>query len=138
MAEPLSLKVTIDARKLNTLTNKVTDQCARKAAGITRDRARSNLVMAGRTNTGKLAASITTRKRASPAGRAIYDVGSPLSYARYQEEGTRGVPARPGQILRFKPKGSAVFIFRPRTKGIKGVHFLRNAYRSLTKQDFLP
>jgi hypothetical protein len=65
-------------------------------------------------------------------------VSSSLKYAIYQEEGIGPVVARKGSVLKFKPKGSSVFIFRPRTKGFAGAHQLWDAYRAITLPDFLP
>jgi len=68
---------------------------------------------------------------------STYQVRSDLDYTVFQEGGIGPVHARPGHVLRFQPKGSAVFIFRPRTKGFKGGHFFRDAERAIRFTDFL-
>lgn len=115
------------------------DRAAKRAADATRDRAKANLVRAGRVNTGKLLRSIHTFNRTAGRDRAVYAVGSALHYAGWQEEGVKGpiFPKR-AKVLRFKPKGSATFIFRPSVKGFAGAFYLRDAYRSLSRKDFLP
>lgn len=131
------VKVTLDKRLVNNMLYTVTDKSAKKAADITRDRARANLVAAGRVNTGKLLSSINVRKVSSVGPVTTYSVGTSVPYAGYQERGIGPVHARPGGVLRFKPKGMGSFIFRPRTKGFPGAYFMRNAYRSLTLRDYL-
>jgi hypothetical protein len=133
------VEVRLDTRLINPMLANLSDATAKRAAIRVRDRARSNVVAKGRVNTGRLLHSITARSMVRPAaGSARYAVGSSLDYASYQEEGIGPVHARPGHVLRFRPKGSAVFIFRPRTRGFPGAHFMRDAYRSIKLQDFLP
>jgi hypothetical protein len=129
---------TIDQRAVDLLIEDVGTSSARRAAQRTRDRARQNLAAAGRIDTGDLSRSIgywLTRR----SGRVVsFDVGSPLDYAGHQEHGTRGSVARPGHYLRFKPKGSNVFIFRKRVQGFPGAHYLRDAINSVSASDFAP
>lgn len=103
------------------------------AAYYTRDRAKGNIVAKGRVDTARLWASIEAR-RVSPFQ---WTVGSPLHYAKFQEEGVRGpvLPVR-AKVLRFKPKGSTQFVFARRTKGFPGAFFLRDALRRLSPRDF--
>ena len=108
-----------------------------RAAGRVRDRSKANLTRAGRVDTGALRNSITVRQASSGAGRVTYQVGSDLRYALPQHQGVKGpVLPRRAKVLRFKPKGSNTFIFRPQTKGFKGVPYLRDALRSLKPSDF--
>jgi hypothetical protein len=131
---PARVDVNMDHAAVKRLAASVGDATAHRAAGATRDRAKSNLTRAGRIRTGHLHDSITARKLED----GKYSVGSDLPYAGYQESGVGAVHARPGGVLRFQPKGSAMFIFRPRTSGFPGAHYLRDAYRSITVFDFLP
>lgn len=112
----------------------------RRAAGKVRDRARQNITSAGRVDTGKLRNSIRVeRATASRPGFVRYQVGSDLLYAIFQEEGTQGpiVPRR-AKVLRFQPKGSSAYVFRPRVSGIQGIHYLTRALSTLTLADFYP
>ena len=140
-----SVQVTLDPRMINPMLVRVTDLSARRAAGRTRDRAKANLVAAGRIDTGRLLNSISARRTAevgmgpSPSPLATtYAVGTPVFYAGFQEHGIGPVYPRKAKVLRFRPKGSSVFIFRPMTRGFPGAHYLRDAYRALTLKDYLP
>jgi hypothetical protein len=130
----------LDDRKIAIVAQGTADRCARKAAFRARDRARANLVTSGRMDTGALHRSLTVTKvpLTSVPAKVSYSVGSPLKYAVYQERGTRTpiVPRR-AKFLRFKPKGSQVFIFRRWVRGIAGVHFLRRAAEATTVKDFV-
>lgn len=129
--------VRLDKTKVNSLLYQVTDKGARKAAERTRDRAKAGIVAAGRVDTGRMLNGIRVTKGSTTPTRTEYRVGTSVPYAGYQEEGIGPVVARRGGVLRFRPKGSSVFIFRPRTRGFPGAHFMRNAYRSLSLRDFL-
>lgn len=133
------VKVMLDHRLISTVVQpRAAEMTARKGAEKTRDRARENLTAAGRIRTGKLRKSIRARKKSVTAtGVVTYTVGSDLDYASYQEFGIGPVHAKPGNVLVFKPKGSSVVIFRPRTSGFKGAHYLAKAYRALRLDDFL-
>jgi len=112
----------------------------RRASGKVRDRAKQNITAAGRVDTGKLRQSIRVeRATASRPGFVRYQVGSDLLYAIYQEEGTQGpiVPRR-ARVLRFQPKGSSTFVFRPRVSGVEGIHYLTRALATLRLSDFYP
>lgn len=84
-------------------------------------------------DTGRLRASITV-EIIEKAGYLICRIGTNLSYARAVHNGTgiygsSGVPITPknATVLRFKPKGSTAFIFRPSSAGTKPRPFLRDA-----------
>lgn len=112
----------------------------RRAAGRVRDRAKQNITAAGRVDTGKMRNSVRVeRASASRPGRVVYQVGSDLLYAIFQEEGTTGpiVPKR-ARVLRFSPKGSSSFIFRPSVSGVEGIHYLTKALATLRLSDFYP
>ena len=104
-----------------------------RAAQTTQRRARANLARSGRINTGALTQSIDIRV----TGPMRYSIGSDLPYAIYQEKGIGPVYPVRAKALRFKPKGSNVFVFAQRTRGFEGAHYMRKAYRSLTVADFM-
>ena len=86
---------------------------------------------------GHLAGSIAS----TPAQSIGYmqwqvQVFSNLHYAIYQERGTRGSVARPGRMLRFKPKGSSTYVFAKRTGPVPATRFMERALNSLTSADF--
>lgn len=133
-------RVSWNASEFDRILNQQTvPQAVWRAAGRVRDRAKQNITAAGRIDTGALRNSIVGR-RVRQGGRGVwYEVGSDLHYAIHQHEGVAGpiVPRR-AKVLRFKPKGSGAFVFRPRTSGFKGEPFLVDALRSLTINDFAP
>lgn len=85
--------------------------------------AKSNITKAGRVDTGALRNSIT--HRTSVAEKAVY-VGTNNEYAVYHEMGTGiytdGGGGRQTPWVYFDAKGKA-----HRTRGIKPIHFLKNA-----------
>lgn len=133
-ARNLNVQVTLDKSKLNPFLVNVTEASAGRAAVRVRDRARANAPV----RTGKLRDSIRFRTKTRTQDLTVIEVSSNVPYAKYQEYGIGPVHAAPGGILRFQPKGMSAFIFRPRTKGFKGKHFMRDAYRSISLSDFLP
>lgn len=86
-----------------------------------------------RIDTGRLRASINTQL-ASHNGLPIVYIGTNVKYARWVHNGTgiygpRGVPIRPrsAKFLRFKPRGSARFVYARQVRGMKPNRFLHNA-----------
>lgn len=124
--------VKIDQRLLNPYLVTVTDRSASKAARVVAARARAYAPR----DTGALAASINARV-ISKGVVTSYSVGSNLPYAEWQNKGVphRIYPVR-AKALRFKPKGSNVFVFAKSTRGVPATHFLDRAYESLRVSDF--
>lgn len=139
MATGASVKVKLDHTKINPFLVRVTDLSAKRAATRIAARANNNVTAKNRVRTGALSKSYQARQSRNVRGQYMsgYDVGSPLFYAGWQEDGIGPVVPRKASVLRFQPKGSAVYIFRPRTKGFPGAHQLRDAYRTIGLQDFL-
>lgn len=110
-----------------------TNECARRAAEKTQQRARNYAP----SRTGELRRSIIIRGR---QGRdmATYTVGSPLKYAKWQNDGTGPIHARPGGVLVFSPKGGGGPIFRRSTRGVPATRFMNKAFDQITLADFLP
>lgn len=109
----------------------------RRAAGVVRDNAKRNITAAGRVDTGRMRNSIESQ-RMSRGNGVWYEVASRLPYALYQHEGTKDHGPRRARVLRFKPKGSSVYVFARRVRGVRGVPFLTDALRRLTARDFYP
>ena len=109
-----------------------------RASNRVRDRARRNLRAAGRHDTGALGRSIrVTKMPTSTPMKPKFSIGTNLHYAKYQEWGIGPVTPKRAKVLRFKPGGSNTFVFAMRTRGFKGAHFMRDAYRAITTKDFL-
>lgn len=131
--------VNIDRAKVRMHVGRLTEASARRASEAVQRRARNNIRRAGRINTGAMLNSIeVTRLGTSTLLEPKFRIGSDLQYARYQEHGIGPVYPVRAKVLRFKPKGSNTFVFARRTRGFEGAHFMRDAYRAITKQDFLP
>lgn len=109
----------------------------KRAADRTADRARQNLMMENRINTGALLDSIRVEKSSGPMG---YEVsagkGLPDKRAIYQEKGTRAHGPVTAKVLRFKPKGSSTFVFAQRVRGVTAANYMLRAKRALSVRDF--
>lgn len=108
-----------------------------RAAGKVRDDAKRIIHSEGRINTGRLLNSVTADQQVSVnSGVVSARVGSTLHYAIYQHEGVGPIVPRRARVLRFRPKGSATYVFAQRTSGFKGIFFLTKAVGRLTPGDF--
>jgi hypothetical protein len=131
------VRVTLSSRSMKKLGDDVTTDMARRAAQRTKVRIQGYIRQQGRVRTGAMVRSIRTSPRRSGPNRSAYSVTSGLPYTKFQNDGIGPVVARPGSVLRFKPKGSNVFIFRPRTRGFTGGHFFEKAQNAIRLTDFL-
>lgn len=98
---------------------------------IVRSQAKANVTAAGRVDTGKLRDDIDykLRKDRRAVGDMVSDVGSPDNHAIYNELGTgefadNGAGRKGGW---YYPGSDGKMYF---TKGLKPIHFMRNAFRS--------
>lgn len=128
--------VRIDHTAVRRLLTKTSSEAGLKAARVAQSRVQRNMLLSNRTRTGAMMRSVNVEVQGTgPSSR--YRVHSDLSYTGFQEDGIGPVHARPGGVLVFKPKGSAVFVFTKRTKGFPGGHFFRDAARDIHFTDFL-
>ena len=127
----------LDSRAIGSLLSDVSNAASQRAAYRVRDRAKANLTSASRVNTGKLRDSIKATRTMQTPTVSTWSVGTDLFYAGWQEYG-RG-PVRPirAKVLRFRPKGSSTFIFRPYAGPAAGAYYQRDAYTATTIQDFI-
>ncbi len=132
-----SVRVRIDRRQVETLLADVTEASAGRAARRVQERVTRNIVASGRVRTGRMRDSVRSRRVSHTNAQTTYEVYSDVPYTIFQEDGIGPVYPVRAKVLRFRPKGSNVFIFRPRTKGFKGAHFFRQARASVTLDDFL-
>lgn len=124
---------TLDRRLLNPYLMQVTDASASRAARAATIRARVRAPY----RTGTLAKSIVARRTVNTPDLTSYMIGSNVDYAGFQEEGVlHRIYPRKAKALRFKPKGSNVFVFAKSTRGVPAVHYLRDAANTLTLADF--
>lgn len=109
---------------------------AKRAATRTAARARQNTIASGLIDTGRLADSWKIADVTTNPLRPTFTVGSRLKRARYPEFGTDDYQAPPGKVMRFKPKGSNVYIFRKKRRGMRAYGMLTRAKRALRPKDF--
>lgn len=103
-----------------------------RAARAAQEEARWNIAKHGRNRTGAMSQGIKIEK----IGAMRYRVIATEPYSIFQEKGVRPFSAKPGKFLVFMPKGGTSLVFAKRVKGFKGIHFMRDAMRSLRKEDF--
>jgi len=113
-------------------------QATRRAAGKVRDDAKRELTSQGRIDSGKGRQSIVARRVRTGRRGVWYEIGSALDYMFFQHEGTQAHGPRRAKLLRFKPKGSSVFVFARRVRGVTPSKFLTKALQRLTPGDFHP
>lgn len=113
------------------------DRSVAHAAGTVRDGAKREITAQGRIDSGRTRNSGRTQKVGSHSG-VTYEVVFPGDVAWYQHEGTRDHGPVRARLLRFKPKGSGVFVFARRVRGVTPSKFLTKALARLTASDFRP
>lgn len=131
-----NVRIKIDPNKLNPYLHNVADMSVQRAAGRVAERAQNRAPY----RTGRLRAAIKPRKAPDKEQglSATYLVGARgVPYANFQEFGTGPIYPKRAQFLRFIPKGGTGFVFAKKTRGVPAVHFLRDAYRSLSVRDYM-
>lgn len=126
----------IYSAKLEAALDSMCDAATERAAKKLRQRIRREIAISGRINTGEMMERIAVRKTPARPRTHRYKVIPQTKQFVFQDQGTRGAKARPGHALRFKPKGSAVYIFRKKTGPITAAHFVRKAVRKMTPHDW--
>lgn len=127
-------------RKLSTGRGQPVWNAAVRAGGVVRDRAKLELTRKGLGDTGRLRNSIESSTSAR-GNQVVSTVGTDVNYARFVHDGTSGpiVPRR-ARMLRFRPKGSSVFVFAKQVRGTRETGrftpYLEDALKSLKTQDF--
>jgi len=132
----VSIRFTMNQQEFRRMTESGTiDQAVRRAAGKVRDDAKREITSQGRVDTGKMRQSGRTQKVHRASG-AWYEVQFPGDVAWFQHEGTRDHGPVRARLLRFKPKGSGVYVFAKRVRGVTPSKFLTRALSRLTASDF--
>lgn len=134
-----TVRLKLDRVAIRTAAIRDSDRSAHHAARITRNRARAAARRRGLIQSGRGIESITYERKGEPSLRTTYHVWPTEWYMRLQEVGYphRIYPKR-ARALRFKPKGSSVFIFAAYTRGVPAQHFMREARNAITPEDFVP
>lgn len=107
-------------------------RATRRAAGAVRDRAKAYAPV----DTGLLRNSINYQSVPSSPKHAVYQIGTPVVYGRYQELGTAPIFARRAPLLVFKIRGTNRTVATLSTQGVPAVHFLSRALDELDGNDF--
>lgn len=130
-------KVTVDSAKLRRALTNIAEAASERAAKNLRAKIREEIIMSGRIDTGEMMERIDV-DHAVPHGpnQRRWAVRPKTKQFRFQDRGTRGTPYRPGQVLRFKPKGSGVYIFRKSSGPISAAHFLKKAQARMSAKDW--
>lgn len=130
-----TIKVHLDRATLRALGVKYAAETSERGAKQAEMKARRYIIQGGRIRTGEMLRKVKAEPTVNPT---TWRVTAAAEHSWYQEKGVRPFQASRGKVLRFQPKGSGVFIFRPRSKGFQGIHFMKKAVDGLTMQDFLP
>lgn len=133
----MKVELRLDWKAIEMKGDQVSRESAQRAGRIAAERARQNVIRAGRVDTGAMRDSMAVREdRSSDMQNRRYWIGSDLHYTGFQEHGTRGATARPGGVLVFTPKGSSTKVFAKSVRGVTPAYFLRDAMRSMSAKDF--
>lgn len=114
-----------------------------RAGGRVRDAAKANVTAAGRVDTGQMRNGITAAAPRVQGSKASVTVTSTAEHSRAQHDGTgifgpsgRPIVPRRARVLRFRPKGSATFVFAPSVRGVKGTPFMADALKRISPRDY--
>lgn len=128
--------VRINKAKVEAAVAAMSQAAVMRGANKYRERVRREILDAGRVQTGEMFTRIDIRPLPPSKGTARAVVVPQTPHFVYQDQGTRGSEARPGGALRFMPKGSMVFVFAKRVRGVKAGHFLLKARAKMKIEDF--
>lgn len=113
------------------------------AAGRVRDMAKAVITADGRVDTGQMRNTIVAEVNRTEGNTVVGRVTAESEHAVYQHEGTaQEIVPRRARVLRFRPRGSATFVFAPSVRGIhpanptKPLPFLTMALDRLAPGDF--
>jgi len=135
--------VKLNSIRLNAAVAEMTNRAVRRGANALARRARASVLGQGRIDTHEMIRSFRVIDITTNPLRPRYRVVNTAPHYPFQELGTPkeapGVgfiyPTR-GRALRFKPKGSNVFVFARRVRGVSPGHFMTRAVRAEVLRDF--
>jgi len=134
----VEVEVNWDHSRLNAFLVRATSRVAGRYAWRVASQAKTNLIVADRIRTGNLLRSIKAEKINGDKVSSEWTVGTDVFYSKWQEEGRGPVFPIRAKVLRFKPKGSNVYIFRPYAGPAEGAHYLENAVKIVNITDVWP
>jgi hypothetical protein len=130
------VRVRIDDAAIIRIAGVFSKQAAERAAKTTAQRAARNVIAMGLVNTGALAASFRVRDVTTITLLPKFIVYSTEPTAKYPEFGRGPIVARPGKMLRFKPKGMSTFVFAKKVGPVQAYGFMKKAKQQLRPSDY--
>lgn len=136
--------VKIDSVKVAVKVQAEAGRMVDRAANRVSLRTRASMLGQGRLDTLEMINSMTIVDVTKDPRRPTRRVSNKAKHFPYQELGTpkeapgvgRIYPKRPGGFLRFRPKGSSVFVYARSVRGVVPGHFLRRAAAATQAKDF--
>lgn len=129
--------VTIDHPSLRAAVSTISREAVRRAGTIAKDRMRGNIIGDDLINSGRLLQSIEMmEENTNPVAPSVL-IGTPLSYAKYPEYGTRAHGPVRAQALRFKPKGAHAYVFAKWVRGVRPYRFAQKTLDMVRPTDFV-
>lgn len=135
----VQVRVRIDHGKMQAVVGDLSRAAVLRAGEKTRQRYVQNIASANLWHTGYLQNSVTMVD--APLSNQMHPrvaIGTPAKYAKYHEYGTRAHGPVRASRLRFKPKGSAKFVYAKWVRGVPAQKFALRALDSLRPTDFEP
>lgn len=137
MIGAVQVQMHIDDKVLRTYLGKVSYGGLRRAGEETVNRAKRAIAKGGRIRTGNMYFSVNaSRPVETRSGLWITEISAPTPYTDFQRFGIGPVYPVRAKALRFRPKGSAFYVFAKRTRGFEGLDFLKIAARQIRLSDF--
>lgn len=99
-------------------------------------RSRASVLGQGRINTSEMIRSFRVIDITTNPLRPRHRVSNRTPQATYQELGTRAHGPVRAKALRFKPKGSSVFVFAKWVRGVTPGNFMKTAIENTVITDF--
>lgn len=130
------VKVKIHRGRLEARLMYLSQKAANNAAENYKTKIQSAILQSGRIDTGRMVNDINVVPAPLPF-MAVAKVIPMTEHFLYQDRGTKGSEARPGSALRFKPKGSTVYIFRKKTGPIPPGNFILKARALMSPMDYV-
>jgi len=135
--------VNIKYSKMQAQVSGYARHAARRAAQRVALRARASVLGQGRIDTHEMIRGFKVLDVTVSPKRPSFRVYNTAKHFKYQERGTpRSNPGvdriypKKSAALRFKPKGSSVFVFAKSVRGVKPGHFLKRAAAATLLKDF--
>jgi len=137
VAATVTIDVKLDPSAIARVVGGTAAEAATTAARVIARRVRENIIAEDLIDTGFMRDNITVEE-ARPGDRPVAYVHVAGQQAVFQEFGTRGHGPVRAQYLRFKPKGSNVYVFARWVRGVRPRRFMTRAIESVTVADFIP